>query len=77
MTNFDTFRRSLIVGERSNVRSDPESGPVMRTITKIELIERKGETWLYWYWRKEGQMDGKPDCGYSGHMLSGEGAHEH
>ena len=28
-------------------------------------------------WRKEGQMDGKPDCGYSGHMLSGEGAHEH
>lgn len=63
------FAKTLEVGKVCNVRSSPDSEPLMRAVTAFGPEKRNGESWFYWYWKKGGHVDGQPDCGYSGVKL--------
>ena len=72
--NINAFAKTLKVGSVCNVRSPKYTrlyGPVNRVVTKFGFEKKKDGKWFYWYWKKEGQFEGKPDCGYSGVLVDG------
>lgn len=62
----------LQAGMTINVRDRDESTPMVRTLTKVERITRKGVKWIYWRWTPGREPDGAIDCGYSGCVLDDE-----
>lgn len=71
IVEFEKFVSELVVGQRCNVRRDPNDAPMVREITFAGREKRHDGEWIAWRWKSEGKTpEGNVDCGFSGYHVT-------
>lgn len=51
----------------------PDSAPMMRVLTNVEVQTRTDEQWLFWQWKRDGSTPwGTADCGFAGNRVNND-----
>jgi len=67
-------RAGIAIGRMVNVLfTCPDSEPMLRELTSVDVKHERGKDWLIWKWNARGSTPhGTADCGFGGNVIDDE-----